>query len=88
MKKIIKNYGENKLCRKLCKKKNCAENCAKMIGGTLKIVENRKLCRKSIRQNKIVENRKWNFPIHVQQPKLIGEGNLLEEQNMKKSDWN
>jgi len=32
MKKIIKNYGENKLCRKLCKK-NCAENYAKMIGG-------------------------------------------------------
>jgi hypothetical protein len=70
MKKIIKNYGENKLCRKLCKK-NSAENCAKMIGGTLKsksIAENQLDKIANFHMKKIVENRKWNFPIHVQQP--------------------
>jgi len=52
-------------------KTNCAENCAKMIGRTLKsksIAENQLDKIANFHMKKIVENRKWNFPIHVQQP--------------------
>jgi len=56
-------------------KTSCAENCAKMIGGTLKgkSIEKNQLDKiANFHMKKIVENRKWYFSIHMQQPNWLG----------------